>query len=58
MKRTLIKLVYAFILGLITVFITDHYNLQFSSIVVGMIIMGLFDIGDNVIDNTTITIKK
>lgn len=58
MKRTLIKLVYAFILGLITVFITDHYNLQFSSIVVGMIIMGLFDIGDNVIYNTTITIKK
>lgn len=58
MERTLIKLVYGFILGLITVFITDHYNLQLSSIVVGMIIMGLFDIGDEVINNTTINIKK
>lgn len=58
MKRILIKLVYGFILGLITVFITDHYNLQFSSMVVGMIIMGLFNIGDEVINNTTIIIKK
>lgn len=57
MKRNITRLIYTIIVGIVSLFI-KHYNLQLTSIFVGMAVGCILDIGSHIIDDTTITIKK
>ena len=58
MKRNITRLIYTIIVGIVSLFIIKHYNLQLTSIFVGMAVGCILDIGSHIIDDTTITIKK
>lgn len=51
MKKYIIEILYSILLWSIIFPIINKFNLQFKSIIVGTIFMGVFDIGYNVISN-------
>ncbi|WP_252251281.1 hypothetical protein [Clostridium sp. VAP52] len=57
MKKTLIKLVYIILLGIVNGLILKHYNLQILSNFIGMMFMLMLIGGTETINNTIINKK-
>ena len=51
MKKYIISIIYSILLWSIMYPIINKFNLQFKSIIVGMIFMEIFDLGYNVISD-------